>query len=243
MHQLVQLLKKFDKEELSRFGKFLDSPYHNNSTKVKRMFDELKKFHPDFDDVGFNKKKLLKEVSPGIAFNESTFRNVISDLLSQVERFLTIEQAMKNEHERNIFLIRAMFEKENGKLLEKISKKELKSLSADGVEGKNYYFKSRLDLLRFNYGIINYNEKSEKSVDAFINTITGYACSLISFVIPELINSHLRLVVQEFKYRREGKSDITRRIINEIDINKILIIIRAIDPKNFILEQIGRAHV
>ena len=45
---LIKLLREFTPREMNNFGKFVRSPFFNNQSTLIRLFDELKKYYPDF---------------------------------------------------------------------------------------------------------------------------------------------------------------------------------------------------
>ncbi|MBN8572214.1 MAG: hypothetical protein J0M18_21530, partial [Ignavibacteria bacterium] len=52
---LVQLLKVLSREEIKEFGKFVNSPFHNNRKDLIQFFEEIKVFYPDFNQTEFSK--------------------------------------------------------------------------------------------------------------------------------------------------------------------------------------------
>jgi hypothetical protein len=103
-NQLTELLKSFTAKELMRFGKFLNSPYFNNRKMMLKLFTVLKKYHPDFENKNFTKEHLYKLVYKNAEYNDSTFRNLMSDLLKLALQFLKYENIEKRESESSFFL-------------------------------------------------------------------------------------------------------------------------------------------
>ncbi len=45
----IQVLKTLSEEELKQFSDFLRSPFHNKNRSLIKLFDVLKKYHPEYE--------------------------------------------------------------------------------------------------------------------------------------------------------------------------------------------------
>ncbi len=63
--KLIQLIKTFSKTELNGFGKFVRSPFFNESLKLISLYDILQENYPDFSPVTLNKQAVFKRLYPG----------------------------------------------------------------------------------------------------------------------------------------------------------------------------------
>lgn len=103
-HSLFDILKTFSDKELMRFGKFLKSPYFNNSAILLKVFTVLRSYYPEFDNKMLTKENIFRRVYSKAEYNDSTFRNLMSDLLKFALQFLKEEAFRKNEIETSLFL-------------------------------------------------------------------------------------------------------------------------------------------
>ena len=103
-HSLFDILKTFSNKEIMRFGKFLKSPYFNNRTMLLKLFGILKTSYPEFDNKSLTKENIYKRLYGKTAFNDSTFRNLMSDLQQQALLFLKNESFQRNEIDSSFFL-------------------------------------------------------------------------------------------------------------------------------------------
>jgi hypothetical protein len=84
---LIQLLKSFTKEEMREFSKFVNSPFHNNRSEVIHFFDEVKKFHPDFNQSGLAKETIFAILYPDKKYQDDIIRRLSSNLFKLAEEF------------------------------------------------------------------------------------------------------------------------------------------------------------
>lgn len=90
-HKLFQYLKVFQNKEFTKFGKFLASPYFNNSDLLIALFKILKRYRPDFESKGLTKEKLFEKLFPKEPFNSKKILDLMSDMGLKIERFWVIE--------------------------------------------------------------------------------------------------------------------------------------------------------
>lgn len=94
---LLNIVRTFNSDEFERFSEFLRSPYFNKKDNVILLFDEIKKYHPGYDDPELNREKIWKKIFPGKKFNYGIMKNTIYDLMKLCERFITIEHYGSDE--------------------------------------------------------------------------------------------------------------------------------------------------
>jgi hypothetical protein len=85
--KLIVLLQTFDKEEMKRFGDYVQSPYFNKREAPINLYKALMPLHPTFETLKWE-KVFKKAFSDKTAYSETYLRNVLSDLCSLAEEFL-----------------------------------------------------------------------------------------------------------------------------------------------------------
>ncbi len=93
-HPLIELLKSFSKKEVMWFVKFLHSPYFNKRERIIKLFLILKRFYPEFEGKQFTKNNIYKLLYGNVAYNDSTLRNLMSDLLLLAQQYLKQEEIL-----------------------------------------------------------------------------------------------------------------------------------------------------
>lgn len=153
--QLLELLSKLDKTDLTRFKKYLESPYLNNSKNAVILFDFLRKylqtqkgksfifptqkvyqkiFDQKFDDTTKQNDKLnhLK----------STFYKLLFDFLATEQRQAQEEKG--KDKSQLFFLLEAYFEKNLGKQFYHLIQKEIDqhklSSNNNTLQDINYFY-------------------------------------------------------------------------------------------------------
>lgn len=87
-----------------RFGKFLRSPYYNNREMLNKLFIILKRYHPSYEHKNLTKQGIYKKLYGDAAYNDSTLRNLFSDLQQIALQFLKTEAFRSNSIESSFFL-------------------------------------------------------------------------------------------------------------------------------------------
>lgn len=63
--ELMQLVSLMSKSEMRRADQFLQSPYHNNSELVLKLFQYIRKYHPKMDSYRLHKEHIFDHLYPG----------------------------------------------------------------------------------------------------------------------------------------------------------------------------------
>ena len=85
----IEIMRTFTKEDLAKFEDFVKSPFHNKKSNVVKLFLEVKKFYPKFDDKKLLKEDLWKKVFPKKDYNYGIMKNLIHDLTKLAESYLS----------------------------------------------------------------------------------------------------------------------------------------------------------
>lgn len=88
--KLIELLKTFTPLEFSEFGKFLNSPLHNESRTMILLYNSFKKHFPDFDGKNFTKEKIYSEIYGDVNFDDKKHRERFSDMHKLAENYLAL---------------------------------------------------------------------------------------------------------------------------------------------------------
>jgi hypothetical protein len=117
---LVELLRSFSKEELLKFGDFVNSPFYNKKTAVVNLFNHLKNFHPQFDDrEQLDRRSIYRELYPRKPYNYGVMKNIIYELNSLGEKFLEITSFNENKPEQFRHLLAEVTDRKLNKAFKK----------------------------------------------------------------------------------------------------------------------------
>jgi len=95
--KLIQLLKTFSKTEMNEFGKFIKSPFFNESSKLISLYELMKDSYPEFNTTSFNNNKIFWQLYPEEKkYDDKKVRSRLNLMLNLAEEFL-IQMEMKKD--------------------------------------------------------------------------------------------------------------------------------------------------
>ncbi|MBK8553513.1 MAG: hypothetical protein IPL53_21590 [Ignavibacteria bacterium] len=151
---IVKILKKFSPKEINEFEKLLNSPFYNNHSTIVILFDELKKYYPEFSHKTITKEYLFNFVNKGKKYDDKLFRKYLSRINKLAEEYL------------NIIEIRSDKEKAELNILLQLSKRDLKdaysrklnevekSFEKDArMDGDKFLLKHQLSTIKYDHNL------------------------------------------------------------------------------------------
>ncbi|MEP7145604.1 MAG: hypothetical protein ABI792_01205 [bacterium] len=101
----VNIIRGLNRKELLKFEKFIDSPYFNSNTKLKKLYKILKNFYPDFESPQCNKENIYKYVYDKENFSDEKLRKLFSDLYKLAEKYLVVLNLERNRMDYSKLLL------------------------------------------------------------------------------------------------------------------------------------------
>lgn len=127
----IELIKTFSGVEIKRFGRFLQSPYHNTNEDLVQLFSYLRSLYPAFDANKLTRPKIWKKLYKSIPFQSIKFKKLFSELNLLAEEFIIIENLKGDKRNQQKQLIAALktrsfkrFFKESHNLIKEIKAKK-----------------------------------------------------------------------------------------------------------------------
>ncbi len=142
--KLFTLLRTFPPSGLSRFGKYVVSPFFNENQELVLLFDVLKKGLVPATKTGKASSKLevWEEMFPDKPYNDTRFRRLCSDLFRLATDFAAYQMYKSNPSTSHVFLLHAL----SGTRLEKHFNGVVRQMEADlgktGHKDADYHFLS-----------------------------------------------------------------------------------------------------
>ena len=172
---VIQLLRLLSKEEITKLGKFLRSPYFNNSKPIIALFEQYRKLHPDYLAKRIKPHKFWEKIYPDKPFSEQQYWWLTHKLRTLIEQFLIAEETLHNPQTAKQQLIHAyrqrnahpLFEKETISLLGELEKQPFQDIHsyASSLWLKHDYF---FNPLTDKYGGAHYSvEDAMEELDRF----------------------------------------------------------------------------
>lgn len=139
--KLFAYLKKINKEDLKQIQKYLQSPFFKveNRERVILLFDFIKKFHPDYDNVKLSNEALERKMK------FTNFNNVKSTLVNCIEDYLKVNAFQQSQHLQISLFSKTLNDLNLNNEFNKYTKKELEKLEAKQVKSEDdYHLKYKL---------------------------------------------------------------------------------------------------
>ena len=138
--KLITLLRCFGKQELKQFELFLQSPYFNQSEKLVKFFRLIEPHAPLFDSPKLEKEKLYIGLHGKGKYNDSTMRELISEMFKLSKAFLAHEGLKQDELQASAIRFKWLFANHLDKLVD-AELETRNSLLEDCTEHfEDYYF-------------------------------------------------------------------------------------------------------
>ncbi len=156
--QLFEVFKSLSKSEFREFGKFVNSPFHNNRSEVVRFYSTVKKFYPFFESKDLTEEKIFQKIYPGKKFSIGMITKVISLMMKLVTDFFAISGFKEDALGYNVKLLYKLYAKNLPSVFEKKAK-ETEKLFRKSKHTFEYYES------KFNYTSIvsgHFIRKNEK---------------------------------------------------------------------------------
>jgi len=151
---VIETLKSFNPAEIKSFGKFVRSPYFNESPKLTKLYDLLRKHYPLFKNRNLTKEKIHRKLFPGKKYSDDNMRKLISELQRLAEEYLSYSELdTKYVFEKKVYLLNSL----RSRNLDKKFMQELKALHEEYSPLQNVgddYFYRNLDLTKMELGHI-----------------------------------------------------------------------------------------
>jgi len=203
--KVIDSLKSLTKDELKEFGELISSPYFNKNRNIIALFTELKKYYPGFDNRNMTKEHVYSKIYPGNRFADKTFRNLMSDLYSLAEKFLTLKNLKKRKLLSKYLLIS---EHENRALIKQAEhniKEAGDILQTELFDGGNLFF-------------INHLVEMEKDyLQIYKNNLVSLNMKEGEYLIYAFLVKYFAFKMKAINYRHKNESEKLSELISEFD--------------------------
>lgn len=208
MHQskLVELYRVLSPQEIKQLTLFLKSPYFNVNEDNCKLFFFITSEFAKKEEAVLTKKAAFQFVFPRLRYNDAKIRRLMSNLMKDIERFLSIESFKEEEvlqriRVANIYLSRSLPKHFNStfRLMEQAQEDAVLRDSA-------YYYKQYLiEEVRSNFLSHQRNRKIERNLQKVSD-------SLDVFYLAEKLRQSCKIV----NFKSLVKHDYDIRFFNEI---------------------------
>jgi hypothetical protein len=202
------------------FRDFLHSPFHNTNKNVIKLFEYIRKFHPDYRSAKatklLTKEKMYAMLYPGKKLNDIVLRILLSDLIKLAEEFLTYQGLKKNTFDGYRFLLQELNEKRIDNLYKRTYKEAYRSV----YEHDDLRIKF-LKLFEFEMNFFDFKLERNKQ-QLITQNVLSRSEFLICFFILELAGNIHDLDINEQTFNAKFDFNLAYEFINKFDFEGLL---------------------
>ncbi len=220
--RLYKTLKQLDIPQLSRFNKFMESPYFNVNNNQKRLLIFLTKYIKSKEAVPSKETCWHSYNEENVPFDDLKFRKLCSDIISKFETFLI------HEHVKSDGLL------EKNMLLEQIQTNGFELILNKAVDNSDKYFdrypekSANYHLRLYKKGQIKYDisdafdkEKNKKTQDKLL-MLDNLSHNLDQYYVIEKLKLACTLVSWQRIYKVQNKPFEVEVILRLLNRNELL---------------------
>ncbi|MBS1494934.1 MAG: hypothetical protein JST55_15580 [Bacteroidetes bacterium] len=104
----IAILKSLNPQEIKRFGDFINSPYHNSTKSIDKIYKIVSKAYPEFASQDLEPETMAKEVFGAGAYKEKRLKNLCAEFGSLLQKFIGYEQINENGLELDINITKGL---------------------------------------------------------------------------------------------------------------------------------------
>ncbi len=228
------LFNNFSQNDIKNFRLFLLSPYNNKSRQLILFFDIISS-----GKRSKNKKLTREEISakmyPAKKYNDSTIRNLYSDLSKAAIEFLAAENFRRSKRTQFLFLQNELSSRNLSGEFERATSKFERDVY-DDVDFNYFYVKHRAESNKFNYSYNNTNILRNKNTESELLTLNKSTAYLAYYFITELISQFIASRTYSLNYNTPGKDGLPEKILNLLSPQKLSSFLPSNDKYRYIIQ-------
>jgi hypothetical protein len=221
---LIEILKSFSAKEMKEFSDMVNSPFFNKNENVKKLYDYIKKYHPQFESKNLDKRIIFKKVSRLNNYDDTFMRKIIFKLQKLTEIYLKNYHFEKENIKTAIGLARELFQRDITSLFEKRMGEIEKQIEMIKIKDLDYYpLKYEFENLKSNYAdsysSFNRNKSRKKYAESeYFTDQTEYL--IISFLLT-IFNRYTALFGEQIMYKFKYKFEFLEEILSYLEKSKL----------------------
>ncbi len=188
-YKLIDILKKFDGEEILLLKQFVLSPYFVKQQSVIEFATIVLTEFPSFESLDLDDQALYKLLYPGKKYKRTTIFKLMNQMIACINQFLTIENFRKDYEDQGPRLLEELRKKGIGSEFQRVSSKLNDEFETGKKDQEHYYhlmrFENELDtyynLSKEHVGYSQYLQKKANALDTFfISSKLRIVCDMVN---------------------------------------------------------------
>lgn len=106
--KLIEILRKLETKELTRFKEYVHSPFFNKHEVVTTLCNYILKYAPKFDSPKLDKEEIFKVLFPKQPYNETNVYTYTSNLLLLLTDYLAINAFENNPLQMKLYALQEL---------------------------------------------------------------------------------------------------------------------------------------
>lgn len=186
--KLAKLLSTFSKQEISKFGDFVKSPYFNKNKNVIRLAEVMLPYYPEFDSEQLEEHSIFSKTFGEGAFDYFKIKNIVSDLFALAVSFLKFSNVQKKDIDNEITLLSELHDRKLDNIYSQREKSVSARLNGFMVKDETYYY------LRHQLGKINTSHYKFKRSGYSFNQIQNEFDTFLDYSLIGLLRLYSKML-------------------------------------------------
>lgn len=176
-YSTIEILKRLSLPELKRFGDFINSPYHNSTSSLEKIYKVVLKTRPDYSSAPLEYINMWKKIFPSEEYKEKRIKNLYADFSSILKKFLGFEELVNKNYELDLLIAESL----TGRNLFDASQKFIKKSVAKHDSGLvtdqiKLFYNQRINIVQRR----NFFEHNNKNEEEYRDILTIISESMIA---------------------------------------------------------------
>ncbi|MCC6866793.1 MAG: hypothetical protein IT280_11620 [Ignavibacteria bacterium] len=214
--KLINILRTFSKNEMKEFEKFISSPFFNRGRNYIPFFNQLKKFHPKFDDEKMTPEYIYSKIYPGKKYNKQIIWNMSSSMLAMCEDFLMYVSLGRDKFGRERQVAEEFLERRLSSYYKKKLNEMESALDSLGIGSAYFRQKAELEEGRMAYHFI---EDTQKFLPELVEKKGNYIILHFMREISDIIGS---MRTSKSMYNKPYEELMPYKFITNLKLDKIV---------------------
>ena len=203
---LLGMLSKFSQKEFKEFGEFVKSSFFNKNIHVKRLYEYLKKYYPEFNDKKLDKEVVFKNLFEGKKYNDGFLRTVIYNLGKLAEDYMAYLNFRKDDLDRGLNLLKELNERKLEKVFLKYYSEIEEDINSLTYQNPDYFYK-KYELQNQKEIYMDWSKFKQKDFKNYTsNTINYINDDLTCYYLSKALN-HYRFLLDKNMYEQIDSND------------------------------------
>jgi hypothetical protein len=218
--EFLRILGTFSRKRLNKFGEYLNSPYFNKTGALIRLFDIVKKHHPDYSNI--TEEYLRYSLSNGgKVYSKLFMKKLFSRMGKNLLEFVYTENLKINKYYISESVLNELKENNLKNEYLKTFNQAILNLSKLGLCSNNYLYQYMILTNKFNFDYERSRILKKKNYIRFIDELDRMANKLFDFFIIDFTSLYFSSYFVSYNANFDFKQTDIYKIYNSMNFNSL----------------------